>query len=352
MNRYIKTSLKYLFSIFLMGFFLYFAFKGTDVNALVDVLSHANYWWALAMIPPLILSHIFRAWRWEYLLRPIKKDIRFRNLFSSLLVGYFINNLLPKVGEIVRPYAIGRLEKISRSSALGTLIVERIFDVVSFLIIISLIPLIYTGPLTQTFPWLEEAGIWITVVTLFCITVCTFLMLRRDIVVRLLGFFTRHLSPKRAQFIERITHSFLDGFLFLKEPKHYFSIAVLSVLVWGMYVIMLLLPFYAFGLTEKYALDIRSAVVLQGITSIGYMTPTPGATGPYHYFAVQTMTKLYGVDIDLARSYAVVTHALGYFSISAIGIYYVLRDKLHLTEVMSKDNTPKNNTQENSSSSS
>jgi len=333
-----------------MWFFLYFAFKGTDINALLNVLSHANYWWALAMVPPLIVSHFFRAWRWEYLLRPIKKNIRFRNLFSALLVGYFINNLLPKVGEIVRPYAIGRLENISRSSALGTLIVERIFDVVSFLIMIALIPLIYTGPLTQTFPWLEEAGIWITVVTLCCITLCTFLMLRRDIVVRLLGFFTRRLSPNRAQFIERITHSFLDGFLFLKEPKHYFAIAVLRVLVWGMYVIMMLLPFYAFGLTEKYALDIRSAVVLQGITSIGYMAPTPGATGPYHYFAVQTLTKLYGVDTDLARSYAVVTHALGYLSTSIIGIYYVLRDKLHLTEMMSKKNTSQQYTQEHPTS--
>jgi uncharacterized protein (TIRG00374 family) len=337
MKRYLGTVVKYSLSIFLTVFFLYFAFKGTDYHALMEVLSHANYWWALAMIPPLVLSHLCRAWRWEYLLRPIKKELRFRNLFSALSVGYFVNNILPKVGEIVRPYAIGKLERISRSAALGTLLVERIFDIVSFLIMIALIPLIYSGPLTQTFPWLEETGIWITAVTLVCIATCTFLMMRRDIVVRILNFFTRHLSPRRAEFVERVTHSFLDGFLFLKEPKHYFIIAVLSILVWGLYIIMMLLPLYAFGLEEKYALDIRSAMVLQGISSIGYMAPTPGSTGPYHYFTIQTLTKLYGVNDELARSYAVVTHALGYLTTTIIGIYYVVRDKLHLVEIMRRD---------------
>jgi uncharacterized protein (TIRG00374 family) len=340
MNRSLRTAIKYSLSVFLTVFFLYLAFQGTDYRGLMDVLSHANYWWALAMIPPLLLSHLFRAWRWKYLLLPIKKEMRFRNLFSALSVGYFINNILPKVGEIVRPYAIGKLEKVSRSAALGTLIVERIFDVVSFLIMVALIPLVYSGPLTQAFPWLEETGIWITAATLVCIATCTFLMMRRDIVIRLLNFFTRHLSPRRAQFVERVTHSFLDGFLFLKEPRHYFMIILLSILVWGLYIIMMMLPLYAFGLQEKYGLNIRAAMVLQAISSIGYMAPTPGSTGPYHYFTIQTLTKLYGVNDELAVSYAVVTHALGYLTTTVLGIYFVLRDKLHLVEIMKRDTSP------------
>ncbi|HEV8537351.1 MAG TPA: lysylphosphatidylglycerol synthase transmembrane domain-containing protein [Bacteroidota bacterium] len=339
MKRILSNSFKYVFSIALTLGFLYFAFKGTDFQALWTILSHANYWWALAMIPPLLLSHICRAWRWEYLLRPVKKDLKFRNLFSAMSVGYLVNNILPKVGEIVRPYAIGRLERISRSSALGTLLVERIFDMVSFLLMIAMIPLVYSGPLTQVFPWLEETGIWISVVTVAGIAILTFLMLRRDVVVWLLNFVTRHFSPRRAKFIERVVHSFLDGFLFLKEPKNYFIIAILSILVWGLYIIMMLVPFYAFGLEQKYALDIRSAVVLQGISSIGYMAPTPGATGPYHYFTVQALTKLYGVDDELARSYAVVTHALGYLTTSILGMYFVLHDKLHLVDLMKEESS-------------
>lgn len=334
MNERLKTSLNYLFSIFLTLFFLYFAFKGTDLKSLVEELANANYWWAFAMIPPLLVSHLCRAWRWKYLLRPLKRDLKYRNLFSAVSVGYLFNNMMPKVGELVRPYAIGKLEGVSKSTAFGTLMVERILDVLSFLFLVGLIPLVYTGPLNQTFPWLEQFGVWITIITLLVLALFTFLMLRRDVMMKILGFFTKHLSQKKAQIVERISHSFLDGFLFLKEPRSYVTIGMLSILVWGLYIFMLYFPFFAFGLTENYSLDLRSAIVLQAISSIGYMAPTPGATGPYHYFTVQTLTKLYGVEGDVARSYAVVTHALGFLSTSVLGLYFLFRDKLHVAELM------------------
>ena len=340
MNRHVKNILKYALSVFLTLFFLYFAYRGTDFPKLWAILAGANYWWALALLPPLIVSHLLRAWRWEYLLRPVKKKMRFRNLWSALCVGYMVNNILPKVGEIVRPYAIGKLEGVSKSAAFGTLLVERIFDMVSFLLMVGFLPLLYAGPLVQTFPWLEEIGIWVAAFTLAAILVCTFLMMRRDMVVRLLNFVTRHLSEKRARAVERMAHSFLDGFLFLKEPRHYFVIGLLSILIWGLYIVMMFLPFYAFGLTEKYGLDMKAAAVVQTISSLGYMAPTPGATGPYHYFTMQTLTKLYGVDDELARSYATVTHAVGFLGITLIGIYYFWVDRLHIADVTGEENVP------------
>ena len=333
MIRRFKNSLKYLLSAFITFFFLYFAYRGTDLPKLWEILSQANYWWALALFPTLVLSHLVRTWRWAYLLRPIKRHMRFRNLWSALSIGYMVNNILPKVGEIVRPYAIGKLEGVSRSAALGTLLVERIFDVLSFLFMMALLPLVYSGPLLQTFPWLEQMGIWISALTVSTLGVLTFLMLRRDLVVRLLAFLTRHLSARRATFVEKVTHSFLDGFLFLKEPRHYLIIAVQSVIVWGLYFVMMYLPFFAFGMTQKYGLDLRAAMVIQTISSLGFMAPAPGATGPYHYFTVQSLTKLYGVDMEVARSYATVTHAIGFIGFTLIGIYYFWVDKLHIADI-------------------
>ncbi len=337
MNSRLKEILKYAFSIFLTLFFLYIAFKDTDFPKLWEELKQANYWWALAMFPVLVLSHAFRAWRWEYLLRPVKKDIRYRNLFSALMVGYMMNNVLPRAGELVRPYAINKLEGISRSTAFGTVLMERIFDILSFMCVIALIPLVYSGPLTQAFPWLEETGIWLAAITFAFLALFAFLMVRRDIVMRLLGSVTKHLSEQKAKMVEHITHSFLDGFLFLKEPSSYIMIGLLSVIVWGLYIVMMYLPFYAFGLTEKYSLDMSSAMVVQAISSIGIVIPTPGATGPYHYFTIQTLTKLYHVDDELARSYATITHAVGFIGITIIGIFYFLRDKLHMSDVMKQE---------------
>ena len=337
MRERLKSFLKYLFSGLLTFLFLYLAFRGTDFGKLWETLIGANYWWALAGLPLVVLSHAFRAWRWEYFLRPVKANLRYRNLWSATMIGYMMNNVLPRAGELVRPYALAKLEQVPRGAAFGTILVERIFDVMSFMIVIALIPLVYSGPLLQAFPWLETAGIWIAVVTFGFFGLFIFLMLRRDIVERILKFFTRHVSENKARFIERVAHSFLDGFEFLREAKNYFMIVVLSILVWGLYIVMMYLPFYAFGMTEKYSLDFASALVVQGISSIGIVMPTPGATGPYHYFTIETLTKLYHVDEEVARSYAAVTHIIGYVGVTIIGIFYFLKDNLKMSEVMKQN---------------
>lgn len=332
-----KNLLNYSLSVALTVIFLYFAFRGTDLVSLWDILSQTNYVWALSLFPFLILSHVFRAWRWKYFLQPLKKNMSFRNLFSATMVGYMLNNVLPRIGELGRPYAISKLEGVSRSAAFGTIFMERVFDILSFMIVIALIPLVYSGPLMETFPWLEETGIWLTIITLFFLAFFTFLMLRRDIVIKILQYFTRKLPPRKAQLVEHITHSFLDGFLFLKEPRHYFMIILLSVLIWVFYIIMMYVPFYAYNMIERYSLDFGTALVAQAISSIGFILPTPGGTGSYHYFVIQTLTKLYSVEEEVARSYATVTHAIGFLGTMIIGIYYFLRDKIHLGDFARRD---------------
>ncbi|HLF14515.1 MAG TPA: lysylphosphatidylglycerol synthase transmembrane domain-containing protein [Bacteroidota bacterium] len=329
-----KKILRPALSLLLSALFLYLAFRDTDFGGLMDALSRANYWWAFSMLPVLLLSHAVRALRWRYLLRPVKSVIGFRNLFSAMMVGYMMNNVLPRAGELVRPYAINKLEGISRSTAFGTVFIERIFDICSFLLVIAVIPVITTSPLTQAFPWLESAGIWLTAGTLTMLALFSFLMVRRDLVVRILGMITRKLSSRRAELVEHVAHSFLDGFLFLKEPRHYLTIVALSAVIWGLYILMMYLPFYAFDLPGLYRLDLGSAVVLQAISSIGYIMPTPGATGPYHYFTIQTLTRLYKVSDELAASYAALTHAIGYVGVTMIGLFYFFRDQLHMSEVL------------------
>ena len=138
----------------------------------------------------------------------------------------------------------------------------------------------------------------------------------------------------KTKFIEHIIHSFLDGFLFFKNRSNYLVLLFTNILIWGLYIIMVYLPFYAFGLVQNYNLDLASALVVQAISSIGILIPTPGATGPYHYFTLQTLTKLYGVEDNLARSYAAVTHAIGFTGITLLGVYYFLRANLKISDVM------------------
>ncbi|MEK9135809.1 MAG: lysylphosphatidylglycerol synthase transmembrane domain-containing protein [Bacteroidota bacterium] len=329
-----RTLLKYLVSALLTIGLLYFAFRDTDFDKVYLAIKGANYWWMLAMFAVLMTSHFFRAWRWRYLLNPIKPGISLRNLFSGVMIGYFVNNLLPRAGELVRPYTIGKLESIPKSAALGTIVVERIMDTASVLVLVTIIPLVYDGPLLLAFPWLQRTGIIVSCITFGFLLFVLVLMMRRDWTDALLRRVEALLPSSLGARLDKITHSFLDGFLVVKRPGSFLAILVLSTLVWLLYVVMAYLAFFAFGLEGH--LGFGSAVVVLAISSIGMAIPTPGSTGGYHWFAAQTLIRLFHIPNEVALGYATLTHAVGFIGVTVIGLYFFLRDNVTITEAINK----------------
>jgi glycosyltransferase 2 family protein len=321
-----KNLLRYVLSGALTIALLVFAFRNTDLEKLTVSILAADYRWMLLSFLVLVISHAVRGWRWRYLLNPIKPDIGFRNLFSGVMIGYFMNNVLPRAGELVRPYSIGKLESIPKSAALGTIVVERILDTATFLLLVAIIPLVYHGPLRTVFPWLTSAGRIISVVTTGVFAVIIVLMMKRDWTSALLHSATRYLSSARQVKIERLVHSFLDGFLFLKQPGSFIAILLLSAAIWLLYAVMTYLAFFSFGMEGQ--LGFGAALVLLAISSIGVAIPTPGATGSYHWFAAQTLIGLYGISNEVALGYATVTHAVGFIGVTIIGAYYFAQDHI------------------------
>ncbi len=315
-------------------------FSWHKLGQLVQALRQANYVWVLLMVPCALISHAFRALRWRILLRPIKSQISLHNLFSAVMVGYMVNNLIPRAGELVRPYTIGKREHLSKSAALGTVLVERILDVWTFLFLLVLFLIFYRGPLIETFPWLTEIGVLGAVSTVAILIVFTLLMLKRDIGLAILRLFTRPLPKSVGERVERIFLSFLDGFLFVKQPQRYFAIALLSLVIWAWYVLMVYLPFFGFNLVDLYSLDLYSATILVVLTSVGVMLPTPGATGTFHSFATETLVRLYGVERTLALSFATATHAVGYIAITLVGLLYFFREHVNIKEAVRAEISP------------
>ncbi|HUI10575.1 MAG TPA: lysylphosphatidylglycerol synthase transmembrane domain-containing protein [Bacteroidota bacterium] len=321
-----RQFLQYALSAALTLFFLWIAFRGTDWGKLVALVEGANYWWMLAMFGCLMASHAVRSWRWGYLLAPVRKGIPFRSLFAGVMLGYMFNNVLPRAGELARPYALSRMEGVSGSSALGTIVVERILDTLTFLLLLAMLPLLYNGPLVESFPWLSEAGLAVTAVTLACLAALTVLMLRRDWADRFLLLPAGKLVPRRYRApLEEQVHAFLDGFLFLKDPATLALIAASGAVVWLLYILMTYVALFAFGLQ---ALGMRAAVVLLTISSIGIAIPTPGSTGSYHAFTSQTLVRLFAVDPSVALSFATVTHAVGFIGVTLVGAWYLVREKM------------------------
>jgi uncharacterized membrane protein YbhN (UPF0104 family) len=208
-------------------------------------------------------------------------------------------------------------------------------DTVSFLILVLLLPLLYRGPLDETFPWLQGAGLTVGIMTAAFLTLLVILMLRRDWTDRLLRTLTRILPSRFERPVERLLHSFLDGFLFLRHPKKFFVIGILSVLIWTLYGFMTFSAFFAFE--ETAGLGLGAAFVVLAIASIGVAIPTPGSTGTYHAFASQTLIRLFGVDAAVSLGFATVTHAAMFMSTMVVGLFFVVRDHLRVSEVVSAE---------------
>jgi uncharacterized protein (TIRG00374 family) len=121
----------YGLSITLAIVFLYIAFYDVDFSEVLNIVSHANLLWVLIFIAVTMLGHYFRALRWKYILNSVKPNTSMKNLFGSLMVGYGVNCVTPKLGEVTRAVLVGKWEGLSRSSMFGTVILERIIDIIS-----------------------------------------------------------------------------------------------------------------------------------------------------------------------------------------------------------------------------
>ncbi len=119
-------------------FFLYFALRGLDLQDLGGALRQANYWWLIPGVAVYFLGVWARAWRWHYLLRPVKA-IPTRAMFPIVAIGYMGNNIYPaRAGEVLRAVVLKRREGVPVSASLATIIVERVFDGVVMLAFVFL----------------------------------------------------------------------------------------------------------------------------------------------------------------------------------------------------------------------
>jgi glycosyltransferase 2 family protein len=320
--------------------FMYLAFRGKDMHQLWASVSGVPFIWFVILTIGGTLSHVLRAWRWQYLLAPIKSDVTLRNSFAAVMIGYLVNNVLPRVGEVVRPVAIGKLEKISRSAAFGTVILERLIDLITFGLILLFVLLLYAASFAKLFPSLANAEWMALIGSALLLVVFVLVFLNAEYVfsmlLRLSQFLPEKIRGKASKFID----SFLTGFGASKNTGNYFMIAATSLVIWVSYIVIMYLPFFPFGLIAGNGLDFSSATILMVVSGIAYAVPTPSGFGSYHFFTAFVLSRLFNVDPVVAAGYALYTHSIGFISTSAVGIYYLLVDKIHVVEIVSQPQQP------------
>lgn len=328
-NRFFNYFLSFGFVVVL----LYFSFKGLDFKTLKNYILSANYWWALASLPVMFASHWARAIRWKTILKPISKSRSTWNLFSAVMAGYAVNNLIPRGGELVRPFYYSRREKISFTMTFATIIVERFLDLISLLLMFTLVSFFFRNQLRLALPNLHIENLFVPTFLLIILVAISF---NKKWINSILSKFIRPFSIKLYDKLDNLFKKFFFGLQSIKEPKLYFQLIYESFLMWFLYTMPLYLMFFSFTFGPKYNLGFDDAILLIVISGVGYtIAPTPGAIGFYHFLIQNTLYRLYGISLEESLAYATVTHAVNYFSQVIVGGFFLLREQVHLNLITS-----------------
>jgi glycosyltransferase 2 family protein len=325
----LKTVLRYAISLALLVGSMAFALKDVkNLDELAGAFRQANYGWVLATIPVMLLSHYLRALRWITMMKPIQSGISVMNAFSGVMIGYMMNNITPRGGELARPFILSRRENVRFSTAIATILVERVIDVLSLSVFVLTTFYYLHSKIARVFPQMNsELLVKILVVPVVGLMGFIILLITTNIGEWLLRVTVKRFSEQWYEKLHGFLQAFIEGFGIFKSPGLYWRVVLETMLIWGLYLVPLYLMFVAFGFTDKYSFGWFDANVLLTMTTIGItIAPTPGAWGIYHSFAQITLVQFYGVPAGQAVAFAFVAHGVGYFLNIIVGGIFFIRE--------------------------
>ena len=306
---------------------MYLAFKGIDFSLLITEFKKTNYFFAIfGMLIGAVFGSYLRAIRWRYLLDPLKKNIGTGNLFSAVMIGYMMNAIIPRSGEVSRPVLLAKKENISRASCFGTIVVERIFDMLSMFIVFGFCLFLYRQKISETFGQfnIELLSLYFSIAILVFVSFIVLMLFNLEKTEIIVEKITKKVLPERFQEkIHKIFISLINGFLFIKHPKNYFMIFFLTLSIWIAYAVSVYFTFFAFDIHLNF-IDANLILVL---VSFAQTLPLPGnSAGTYHLFTKMALVNIFGVSAETAIGFATVSHLLGLVALLIIGFYYSFKE--------------------------
>ncbi len=313
-----------------MVLFLYFALKGIDIKKSIKLIYNANIGYVLLFFTLFISSHFLRSLRWQVMTKSIKKDSKTINFFGATMIGYGVNCVIPRLGEVYRGLFIGKWEGISRSSMLGTIIIERVIDVIMlvFTVIVSLF--LYKGNLFNDVVWLKStiifSLIFSSVFILFIILFSTWKKEVSENFIHKLSFF----SPKIASKTDYIFHTLLTGIASIKGYKNWTYTLLLSVIIIIIYALTTQIGLLMFNFNYAGEITFAMAWIVSALGSFGVIIPTPGGTGSYHAISIFILVELFAFGKEAAAAYAILTHFISYIVFIGLALFFFIYINLKL----------------------
>ena len=319
--------------VLISAVFLWYSLKGLQLDQFWEAVSHANYWWIIPGVAVYFVAVWARAWRWHYLLKPIK-EIPTSTMFPIVAIGYMGNNIYPaRAGEVLRAVVLKRREGVPVSASLATVIVERIFDGVVMLafIFLNLSELAHLTGGSGVVGTINIQDLAILGTGAFIGALVIFLLAAMfpEVTARVGQWFIDHLLPERfRESVSGMMHKFLDGLASLRSPLNILMVFFTSVVIWLLEVVKYWFVMHAFN----FEVSFFALMLMNGIVNL--MTTLPGAPGYIGTFDAPGIAILvaYKVSQATATGYTLVLHAALWLPITLLGAYYMTREGIHWSD--------------------
>jgi uncharacterized protein (TIRG00374 family) len=268
---------------------------------IADDFSQVNYFWIALVLVFFTLSNVLRALRWQMMLKAIGYQPRMANLFGTIVVNYMANLGIPRSGEVIRAGLLSGYEDIPLQKVFGTIVTDRIFDVI-MLLIFMMLAVIFGGhdfmaylneniQLSNKFDALSNNGLLIAGIIVFvCISAYVTWQKRASI----------QKSPMGRK-VGALIAGFAEGVKSVKDVSNIPLFLFYTVAIWVLYFLLMYLSFFSFEPTSQ--LGIKEALVVFAFGSLGILIPTPGGMGSYHYLVVEALA-MYHINSTDAFSFA------------------------------------------------
>ncbi len=314
----------FLLGVAVSAFFLYLALKGMRLAAFWQALRHANYWWLLPGIAVYFAAVVVRAWRWHYLIRPLK-SVPTRKMFRLVAIGYMGNNIYPaRAGEVLRAVLLKRHEGVPVSASLSTILVERVYDGVVMLSFVFLnLPEVARLTADSGFVGsIQHLAVGGAAAFFGALAVFLLAAMFPEKAEGVLAWGVRILPARFRKPVLAVGQKFLSGLEALRSPREALMVFLTSVAIWLLETGKYWFVMHAF----PFEVSFFTLMLMNGVVNLATTLPSaPGYVGTFDTPGIAVLTA-YGVEKSLAAGYTLVLHVALWLPITLLGAYYLAQE--------------------------
>lgn len=315
-----KQALRYIISLGLAGGLMWFAFKDQNPAEMLDRFARSDWRWIALSCLFLLVAHVVRAWRWGMLMEPLGYKPKLLNSSMAVLTGYFANFIVPRMGEVTRCGTLYRLEKVPVNLSFGTVVAERIFDVLILLVLIGVNFLLEFDRLSTFFMEFFQSKLggggggggflWVFLgFAVVAIPLAIYAIRNKTLQAKLMqnAFFSK---------IVEFGKGMLEGLLSIRKLRSPGLFIISTVSIWVLYYLVSYVLFFC--IPETSTLGPLAGLTLLVVGAIGMAAPTQGGIGAYHLLVGNVMI-LYGLSQNDGLTLATFIHGTQMLFMLAIG---------------------------------